>query len=208
MTHHQWLVFLPAAILVAASPGAGNFLALSNGLRGGLRPAILALSGRCAAFVILIVLVMAGVGALLSASAIAFTILKWAGVAYLIWLGVRAWRSEALPVTEAPETATFSWQLLMVREFTVAITNPKAILLFTAFLPQFVVPAQPMVPQFMTLGVAYVLIEVLAASGYALVGSRIQRLRLTRGGVRRVNRLSALFMFFAAGWLATMKRAA
>jgi threonine/homoserine/homoserine lactone efflux protein len=208
MTHHQWLVFLPAAIFVAASPGAGNFLALSNGLRGGLRPAILALSGRCAAFVILIVLVMAGVGALLSASAIAFTILKWAGVAYLIWLGVRAWRSDALPVTEAPETVNFSWRLLMVREFTVAITNPKAILLFTAFLPQFVVPAQPMVPQFMTLGAAYVLIEVLAASGYALAGSRIQRLRLTRGGVRRVNRLSAIFMFLAAGWLATMKRSA
>lgn len=208
MSHDQWLVFLPAAILVAASPGAGNFLALSNGLRGGLRPAILALLGRCAAFVILIVLVMVGVGALLSASAIAFTILKWAGVAYLIWLGLRAWKSDALPVAEAPETASFSWRLLMVKEFTVAITNPKAILLFTAFLPQFVVPAQPMVPQFMTLGAAYVLIEVLAASGYALVGSRIQRLRLTLGGVRRVNRLSALFMFLAAGWLATIKRAA
>jgi homoserine/homoserine lactone efflux protein len=150
-------------------------------------------------------LVMAGVGALLSASAIAFTILKWAGVAYLIWLGVRAWRSDALPVTEAPETATFSWRPLMMREFTVAITNPKAVLLFTAFLPQFVVPAQPMVPQFMTLGAAYVLIEVLAASGYSLAGSQIQRLRLTRCSVRRVNKLSAMSMFLAAGWLATMK---
>jgi hypothetical protein len=81
MNQHQWLIFLPAALLVAASPGAGNFLALTHGLRGGWGVAVLALLGRFTAFAIMILLVMLGVGALLAASAVAFSILKWAGVA-------------------------------------------------------------------------------------------------------------------------------
>src|SRR5690242_11146040 len=97
MNQHQWVVFLPAAVLVAASPGANNLLALTNGMRGGLAPAVAALAGRLAAFVIMILLVAAGLGALLAASEVAFTAIKWAGVAYLLWLGVRLWRSDDSP---------------------------------------------------------------------------------------------------------------
>ena len=168
MTEHQWLLFFPAAALVAASPGAGNFLALTHGLRSGLGPAVIALIGRFAAFSIMILLVMIGVGALLAASAVAFTVLKWAGVAYLLWLGLRLWRSEALPVEADADLTQRSWHHLVVREFTVAATNPKAVLLFTAFLPQFVAPGRPMAGQFIMLGGAYMLIECVAASGYAL----------------------------------------
>jgi len=136
MTQHQWWLFLPAAILVAASPGAGNFLALTNGLRGGLGLAVTALIGRFAAFALMIVMVMLGVGALLATSAVAFSVLKWAGVAYLVWLGLRLWRSDAL------------------------------------------------------------------------VGSRIQALRLGRRGARRINCITSGILFAAAGWLAMMKRTA
>ena len=207
MTHHQWLLFLPAAMLVAASPGAGNFLALSHGLRGGVLAAMMALAGRVAAFVIMIAMVMVGVGAILSTSAVAFSMLKWAGVAYLLWLGLRLWRSEAVPVTIEAGPAGTPRQF-MRREFTVALCNPKAMLLFTAFLPQFIVSGHPMARQFETLSAAYIVIEVAAASGYALAGSRIKALRLGRRGTRRVNRITGGLMMAAAGWLATMKRAA
>jgi threonine/homoserine/homoserine lactone efflux protein len=208
MNQHQWLIFLPAALLVAASPGAGNFLALTHGLRGGWGLAVMALLGRFAAFAIMILLVMLGVGALLAASAVAFSILKWAGVAYLVWLGLRLWRSDSLPVTASVEDRPGSWRQLTLREFTVAATNPKAMLLFTAFLPQFLVSGRPMEGQFVMLGGAYILIEFAAASGYALAGSRIKALRLGRGGARRINRITGAVMLAAAGWLATMRRAA
>jgi threonine/homoserine/homoserine lactone efflux protein len=207
MTQHQWLLFLPAAVLVAASPGAGNFLALTNGVRGGLALAVMALVGRFAAFAIMILMVMLGVGAVLATSAVAFAVLKWAGVAYLVWLGLRLWRSDALPV-EPAHRSSVSWRQLTTREFTVALTNPKAMLLFTAFLPQFLAAGRPMAGQFVLLGGAYILIEFAAASGYALAGSRITALRLGRRGVRRINCITSGILFAAAGWLAMMKRTA
>jgi threonine/homoserine/homoserine lactone efflux protein len=206
MTHHQWLLFVPAAMLVAASPGAGNFLALSNGLRGGALAAMIGLVGRVAAFAILISMVMIGVGAILSTSAIAFSALKWAGVVYLVWLGVRLWRSDTDPIAIETGPAGTPRQFIM-REFTVALCNPKAMLLFTAFLPQFLVAGHPMAEQFTMLSAAYIMIEVAAASGYAVAGSRVKALHLSRRGTRRVNRITGGLMIAAAGWLATMRRA-
>jgi threonine/homoserine/homoserine lactone efflux protein len=207
VTAHQWLLFLPAATLVAASPGAGNFLALNNGLRRGLRPAVTALFGRFIAFAIMILMVILGAGALLATSATAFAVLKWLGVAYLLWLSFQLWRSDTLPVEADSDPSPTSVRQLATREFTVALTNPKAMLLFTAFLPQFVVPGRSMPSQLVALGGTYIAIEFVAATGYALTGSRIQALRLSRRGARRVNRASASIMALAAGWLATMKHA-
>jgi homoserine/homoserine lactone efflux protein len=200
-----WLVFLPAAVLVAASPGANNFLALANGMRSGLLPAVVALAGRLAAFGLMILLVVVGLGAVLAASETAFAVIKWAGVAYLAWLGLRLWRSDDLP-DEASAGATPSAKLA-AREFWVALTNPKAVLLFTAFVPQFVDPARPLAAQFVPLSATYIAVELVAATGYAFAGSRIKALRLGRSGRRRVNRVTGGMMIGAAAWLATARRA-
>jgi threonine/homoserine/homoserine lactone efflux protein len=193
-----WLVFLPAAVLVAASPGANNFLALANGMRSGLVPAV-------AAFGLMTLLVVLGLGAVLAASETAFTVIKWAGVAYLAWLGVRLWRSDDLP-DEASAGSTPSARLA-AREFWVALTNPKAVLLFTAFVPQFVDPARPLAAQFVPLSATCIAVELVAATGYAFAGSRIKALRLGRSGRRRVNRVTGGMMIGAAAWLATARRA-
>jgi threonine/homoserine/homoserine lactone efflux protein len=200
-----WLVFLPAAVLVAASPGANNFLALANGMRSGLLPAVAALAGRLAAFGLMILLVVVGLGAVLAASETAFAVIKWAGVAYLAWLGLRLWRSDDLP-DEASAGATPSAELA-AREFWVALANPKAVLLFTAFVPQFVDPARPLAAQFVPLSAAYIAVEFVAATGYAFAGSRIKALRLGRRGKRRVNRVTGGMMLAAAAWLATARQA-
>ncbi len=203
----EWLAFLPAALLVAASPGANNLLALANGMRSGLAAASAALVGRLAAFATMIALVILGLGAVLAASEIAFAAIKWVGVAYLVWLGVGLWRSDDLPLASAPGTAPAPVTRLAVREFWVGLTNPKAVLLFTAFLPQFIDPAGPWAAQFLPLGLAYLAVEAAAASGYALAGSRIRALRLGAVGARRVKRCAGGMMLAAAAWLATAKRA-
>lgn len=205
MSWELWSLFLPAALLVAASPGAGNFLALSNGLRSGLVPAITALAGRLAAFTLLVALTVAGLGVVLAASETAFSLLKWGGVAYLAWLGVRLWREPELGLDRS-EIPRGSPSRLARREFWVALSNPKAILLFTAFLPQFVDPGAPVEAQLARLGAAYIAIEFVAASGYALMGSRLRRLTLGACGARLVNRASGGMMLLVAGLLATAKR--
>jgi threonine/homoserine/homoserine lactone efflux protein len=202
----QWLLFLPAAILVAVSPGANNFLALVHGMRCGLGPAVLALVGRCIAFAILILLVGGGLGAVLAASEAAFVAIKWVGVGYLVWLGLRLWCSATPPVEEDHPVEAVPGRALATREFWVALTNPKAILLFTAFLPQFVEPTASFAAQLLALGAAYIAIEVGAASLYAFTGSRIKALRLGNTGQRRVNRVSGGLMLAAAASLATARR--
>jgi threonine/homoserine/homoserine lactone efflux protein len=206
VTLQEWLVFLPAAVLVAASPGANYFLAFTNGMRSGLRRATGALVGRYAAFAVMIGLVMLGLGAVLAASEATFTVIKWVGVAYLIWLGLRLWCSDDMPLAAGEATATASWAKLAMQEFAVCMTNPKAVLLFTAFLPQFIDPSRPWTSQFLILGAAYVAVEAAAASGYALAGSRIRALRLGPRGAKRVNRVAGAMMLAAAGWLATARR--
>lgn len=207
MTVHQWMVFLPAALLVAASPGAGNVLALNHGLRHGHRRAVLALSGRFAAFALMMTAVVLGLGVMLATSAIAFTVLKWAGVLYLLYLAIRLWRTEEPQAVETVQSdLQTSVKQLAGREFVVALTNPKAMLLFTAFLPQFVRPGGSMPVELVQLGAAYMLVECLTASGYAFAGGRMRMMRRRRQGGRWLNRVSAAGMAAAAGWLLAMRQ--
>lgn len=207
MTLDQLLLFVPAAILVAASPGANNLLALANAARNGFRPAFLALTGRFAAFSIMIALVVVGLGAVLERSETVFQIVKWIGVVYLAWLGLRLWLGDAPEHGPASVVARGDAHRLARREFVVAMTNPKAMLLFTAFLPPFVDATAPAWPQLTTLGAAYMAIELGTAAGYALAGSLLGAAKLDRRRARLVDRISGGMMLGAAGMMATLRRA-
>lgn len=202
MTAAQLLVFLPAAVLVALSPGANNLLAFANGARAGFGPAVRALGGRMAAFVLLAVLVSLGLGALMERSAVAFAILKWLGVGYLVWLGIAYWRA---PVAEgAPPPAG----RLARREFLTALANPKAYLLFAVFLPQFVVPGGGFAAQLMTLGALYIAIEASAAALWAACGTWMAGGLASAARRRTANRVSGALMLLAAALLARTARTA
>ncbi len=137
----QLLAFIPAALVVAASPGANNLLALRNGLRSGVRAAATALVGRFVAFAIMLTLVVAGLGTVLAQSQHLFELLKWLGVAYLLALGIWViWQTRPSRWTwieTRPVSSVSGSSRLVIQEFTTAAANPKALLLFTAFLPQF-----------------------------------------------------------------------
>ena len=199
MTLAQLALFVPAAVLVALSPGANNLLAFTNATRAGWGAAVRALAGRLAAFALMIAGVSLGLDALLRASETAFQALKWVGVAYLAYLGVRMWRA---PVAAPPAPAA----ALARREMLTALGNPKAYLLFTAFLPQFVEPGAPMAPQLLTLGALYVAIEGCAATLWAAVGAWLGGPALTARRRRLLNRLSGGVMIGAAALLARAER--
>ena len=207
MTLSQLAAFLPAALLVAVSPGANNLLAFSHGTRAGFGPSVASLGGRFAAFALMIVAVAFGLGAVLESSELAFATVKWLGVAYLAWLGLRLFRSRELPVAaDGSGGARADVGALARREFTVAVTNPKASLLFTAFLPQFVLGDEPFVPQLLMLGIVYIGVEFAAACGYAGGGALVRRVDMTPARARTLNRTSGTMMFGAAALLAFTKR--
>lgn len=211
MTGIAWTSFLPAAFLVSLVPGANQLLSLRNAIRHGTRQATVALAGRFAAFGVLVAVVAVGLGTLLTRSAPAFEVVKWAGVAYLTWLGASTLRRtvrdrrEDTPTPDEPAATRGQWSLVR-QEFAVAITNPKALLLFAAFLPQFAPAGTTAGPQLAVLGAAYIGIEAVSAIGYTLLGGRLQRLDLTRRAHRRIDRLSAASFLGLAGYLAAEQR--
>ena len=210
MTLNQLLLFLPSALIVAASPGANNLLAFANGSKEGLRPAVLALAGRCVAFVFLVAIVIGGLGAVLEASEIAFQITKWAGVLYLAFLGAKMMRGDERYEDGASGTVVPAGTYSLVRrEFITAMMNPKAILLFTAFVPQFVVADSnvSITNQLLVLSAIYISVELMAATGWALVGSVIRSLHASARQLAIFNRITGATLLGAAVILATSRRA-
>lgn len=167
-----WFGFLAAVIVIAVSPGPGAMISMSAGLRYGYWGALRAILGLQAALVIQLAIVAAGLGALLATSAWAFAVVKFSGAAYLVWLGIRKWRS---PLHEINESGTptaprgLFWQGLLVN-----MSNPKAIIFVAALVPQFLDPSRPQWPQLLVIGLTMCIVDTLVMSGYALLVARLR----------------------------------
>ncbi|WP_033340732.1 LysE family translocator [Catenuloplanes japonicus] len=187
----DWVGFIPAALLVSLIPGANQLLGLSNAVRHGTLRALAGVGGRLAAFVVLIGLVVAGLGAVLAASATALEVIKWVGVVYLAWLGLTglrsAFRAPADQAAASPTARHGVWPIV-AHEFAVAISNPKALLLFAALLPQFTDTAAPHADLHLAaLGAAYLLIELVVGLAYIATGRRIGATGIPARTQRRVS---------------------
>ncbi|GAB4227856.1 MAG: LysE family translocator [Kiloniellaceae bacterium] len=205
MTLDAWLVFAAAAALLCLAPGANNLMALTNGLRYGVLASLVAVAGRLAAFTVMIAITALGLGALLAASELAFQVIKWAGVAYLLYLGVKALRARGGQAADsAGPVPALSLAALARREFLVAIGNPKAILIFTAVFPQFLAPGEPAMPQFAVMGATFLVLEIVAALVYVISGKCFAPLLRDRSSW--VNRISGGLLLTAAGLLASASR--
>ncbi|MBK1784022.1 LysE family translocator [Prauserella cavernicola] len=205
------LVFFGAALFIALTPGANNLLGLHHGMRHGLAKALAGLGGRLAAFSLMVAAVAIGLGQVLAASEVALTVIKWIGVAYLVWLGgsllVSTFRHGGRPSlpTDAGEPLPV-WPLVR-KEFLVAITNPKAVLVFTAFVPQFVDNTHgPVSWQVTLLGICYLLAEFLAGTVYVGVGAVARAAALSARARRNVDRGTGIVLLGMAGALATSVR--
>ena len=203
MTLQQLMVFLPAALPLGASPGANNLLAFISATKAGWLRTAKGIFGRLAAWAVLVVLVSLGLDVLLRTSELAFVALKWIGVAYLLYLAFQFWTANVSNDLEAPEVST-----LMRREFLTLMGNPKAYLLLTAFLPQFVNDAAPLMPQLFALGALYLLVEGVAALLWVTAGTLVGAHALTPLRRRIINRASAGLMGAAAFFLARTEKAA
>jgi len=197
MELHTWLIYLLAAIGLSLSPGPNGLLALTHGALHGRRKALFTISGGAVGFVIMIALSMFGIGALLQASLVWLTVLKWVGGAYLVWLGIQVWRSPplGLEVQGAAELRA-GWSLFQQGALS-ALTNPKGILFFAAFLPQFIDPARSLFVQFAIMAGTFAVIEVMTEVIIASMAHRISPW-LRRVGRRFNQACGGVFMLIGA----------
>ncbi len=174
MALHTWLLYLTAVIGLSLTPGPNGLLALTHGALYGHRQARCTVAGGVIGFVMLMALSMFGIGALLQASANALTLLKWLGGAYLIWLGIQLWRAPALQSIAVGHAPARSGSALFRQGLLSALSNPKVILFFGAFLPQFLDPRRDLWLQFAVMALTFALVEGLVEYLLARLAQRIR----------------------------------
>ncbi|ODN69628.1 LysE family translocator [Methylobrevis pamukkalensis] len=209
MSLDVWLAFALASAVMLAIPGPTILLVVSYALSHGRKIAGAMVAGVALGDFTAMTASLLGLGALLAASATLFTVLKWAGAAYLVWMGVRLWRAPVRQIDESvagaeAAPAAADARRIFLHAYAVTALNPKSIVFFVAFLPHFVDPAAPLLPQMAILEVTFLTLASLNAAGYAFAAT-FARKAVRRPAVQRaVNRTGGSLLIgaglLAAGW--------
>lgn len=207
MALHTWLIYVAAVFVLTVTPGPSVLMAVSTSVNRGFRQAVLASLGSTFAIVCIMELSALGLGAVLAASETLFTLLKWAGAAYLAYLGVSSLLSSQQTIQlsgqdQSPQPRSF------VRGFFVGASNPKALVFFTALFPQFIDPASSQWPQFLILCLTFVALELFWLITYAALGARSKVWLQQPGRASLFNRATGTVFLLAAAVLASTKRSA
>ncbi len=192
-----WLIYLVAATGLSLSPGPNGLLALTHGALHGRGKALYTIFGGALGFVAVIALSMFGISALLQASLVWLTLMKWVGGAYLVWLGIQVWRSPPIGVEIRGAAAPRAGWSLFRQGALSALTNPKGLLFFAAFLPQFIDPARSLMLQFLIMAGTFAVIEIATELFIASMAHRISPW-LRRVGRRFNQACGGVFMLVGA----------
>lgn len=207
MSFELWLAFVAASAILLAIPGPTILLVISYALGHGRKAARATVAGVALGDFTAMTAYMLGLGVLLATSATLFTVLKWLGAAYLVYLGAKLWRA---PVSlgdagmDAEVPPQKGSERIFLHTYVVTALNPKSVVFFVAFLPQFINPAQPILPQMLIFEATFLVLATANAAFYALMAS-MARKSIRKPSVQRVvNRVGGSLMIgagvLAAGW--------
>ncbi|MEZ8513193.1 LysE family translocator [Vibrio splendidus] len=186
------LLFIPACFALNMTPGPNNLLSMNNARCYGFQAAFVAGLGRILAFSGMIALAASGLAVVLYTSETLFFLIKLFGAMYLLWIAFNLWRSQDSPVADIERNK--NWFGLVKQEFALAAGNPKAILIFTAFLPQFVDVSANVNTQFFVLGSTFLVLEMLAISIYAAFGLYLRNWFSKPQMAKRFNKACSVFL--------------
>lgn len=209
MSWHTWWLFLVTETALSISPGPAVLLVVSQGLRRGGRKSVFSSGGILAANAVYFAISAAGLGAAILASYELFSLIRWAGAAYLVWLGIRAIvgsHSPFRPEAGGGLARVESNRRLFANGFLLQAANPKALVFFAAILPQFVTPAEPMAMQFAVLGVTSVVAEFFVLLGYGFLAGRASALARQPRFAKTADRVAGALLLGAAAGLAGVER--
>jgi threonine/homoserine/homoserine lactone efflux protein len=195
MSLTTWAAFTTASAILLVIPGPTILLVVSYAIGSGLRAALPAVIGVALGDLTAMTLSLLGLGALLAASATLFTVLKWCGAAYLVWLGIKLWRAgaqfQAAPRSGAPALR------MVAHAWLVTTLNPKSLTFFVAFLPQFLDPRGDLLTQMVVFEATFVALAFLNALGYALAASQARGFFAKPSRVRLMNRVGGSLLIGA-----------
>ncbi len=204
MSLSVWLALCAAGVLISLTPGAGAVNTMANSIGSGWARAIWGILGQQAALLVHIAVVAAGVGVVVAGSPVLFNVVRYAGAAYLVYLGVRQLRARGEAHEEGEVVRESGWSMFR-RGLVVNLTNPKAVVFFLAFTPQFIDPARSLVPQYALLAATVVVIDVLVMwFVFALAARGLRRLTARESGRRRLGRVFGGLFVGAGVLLATV----
>ncbi|MCG8447655.1 MAG: LysE family translocator [Hyphomicrobiales bacterium] len=206
MSFETWLAFAVAASVIILIPGPTVMMLVGYGLARGRGIALFTMPGVALGNLLAITLAFAGVGALLATSALLFTIVKWVGAAYLIWLGIGLWRAKPEAPGKRQSHHRQKPKRIFFHAFAITALNPKSIAFFMAFLPQFMSSDAALLPQYLILTLTWVAVSAIFDSVYALAAGTARETIQQPSIAKAVNRLGGSVMIGAGIAMAAMRR--
>ena len=208
MAFSTWLAFFAASWAISISPGAGAVAAMSAGLNHGFRRGYFTIFGLVLGIWTQVLVVGLGLGALVAASGTAFLVVKWLGVAYLVWLGIAQWRARPEPlVAKTDAGAAVSRRSMVLRGWMINAVNPKGTVFLLAVVPQFMNLAQPLLPQYLVIAATLAFTDLVVMAGYTALAARVLGALKSPAHIRAMNRTFGALFVFAGSLLAMFKRA-
>ncbi|RUM24275.1 LysE family translocator [Rhizobium vallis] len=210
MSLEAWIAFAAASAIMLAIPGPTILLVVSYALGHGRRTAFATVSGVALGDFTAMTASLFGLGAVLATSAALFTVLKWIGGAYLIWLGIKLWRAPVIgePVADNDNLPEEKSLKIFLHAYVVTALNPKSIVFFVAFVPQFLNPALPFFGQMVIMEATFLVLAILNASTYALLAHAARGLIRKASVQRAVNRTGGTLLIAAGAVTAGYRRIA
>jgi homoserine/homoserine lactone efflux protein len=208
MEFSTWLAFFAASWAISISPGAGAVAAMSSGVNHGFARGYFTTFGLVLGMWTQVLVVGVGLGALVAASSTAFAVIKWLGVAYLVWLGIAQWRAPATPMTASSDTAvTVTRRSLVLRAWVINALNPKGTVFMLAVMPQFINLAQPLLPQYLIIAATLAFTDLVVMAVYVALAARVLGALKSPAHIRAMNRSFGGLFVLAGSLLAMFKRA-
>jgi len=200
----QYLLYVVVVAIMVASPGPGVVLTLSNAIRHGIKPALSGVIGIALGVLIIAIMSASSLGVLLATSAVAFSVVKYVGAAYLIYLGIKLWRSPAIDLAKKSgreNTNNNSNYFTRFKEgFLVSVLNPKPIFFFMSLFPQFINHQQSYLLQFTYLTLTFCCLIIIVHTLYAFGANSIKGWLASPKGSKTVNRVGGgIFVLFGLG---------
>ena len=202
-----WLTMLIASIVISISPGAGAVVSMNYGLRYGLKRSYAAILGLQIGLLTQTFVVVIGLGSLITQSLTLFNIIKWIGVAYLIFLGVMKFVEKPMLPQDAENIKAFSFKKALIQASLINMTNIKATVFLVAFIPQFLDPTKPIWTQFFIICATLVVVDVIVMTGYSSLASKLKFMVKSLRAITIQNRITGAFLLLAALFVSTAKRA-
>jgi len=207
MNINTWVTCFLASWIFSLSPGAGSVFSMTNGLNHGFRRGYMGVLGLVLGLWAVFLAVVVGLGALIQASPLAFNLIKWAGVAYLFYLGVSQWRSKGTPVQIARQDASNTSTLdLIGKGIALNAVNPKGYLFMLAVIPQFIDSSASLPSQYVVVALTFAFTDLVVMAGYTGLASKALVYLKTERQVSTLNKVFGMLFMVAAVILATFQR--